>query len=86
MFRTIVKIDGMRCGMCESHMNDAFRRAFAVRKVSSSHARKETVILSEDQLPEEKVRQTVERTGYDFLGMETAPYEKKGLLASLFGK
>lgn len=26
MEKITVKIDGMMCGMCESHMNDTFRR------------------------------------------------------------
>ena len=32
-----VGVDGMMCGMCESHVNDAVRTAFPVKKVSSSH-------------------------------------------------
>ena len=42
MTKTVLKIDGMMCGMCESHVNDAIRTAFAVKKVSSSHAKGET--------------------------------------------
>ena len=30
MYETKVKIDGMMCGMCESHINDAIRNAFSV--------------------------------------------------------
>ena len=47
MFRTVVKIDGMMCGMCEAHINDAIRRNFNVKKVKSSHSKGETVIESE---------------------------------------
>ena len=36
MVKTIVGIDGMMCGMCESHMNDAIRNNFKVKKVNSS--------------------------------------------------
>ena len=39
MNRMILKIDGMACGMCESHVNDAIRRAFPVKKVSSSRSK-----------------------------------------------
>ena len=38
MTKTTLKIDGMMCGMCESHMNDAIRKAFNVKKVTSSHS------------------------------------------------
>ena len=40
MFRTVVKIDGMMCGMCESHVNDTVRKVGAVKKVTSSTLRK----------------------------------------------
>ena len=30
MIQTTLQIDGMMCGMCESHVNDAIRNAFAV--------------------------------------------------------
>ena len=40
-----VGVDGMMCGMCESHVNDAVRAAFpTVKKVSSSHGAGKTVI------------------------------------------
>ena len=35
MVKTIVKVEGMMCGMCESHVNDAIRAAFNVKKVNS---------------------------------------------------
>ena len=28
MIETIVKVDGMMCGMCESHVNEAVHNAF----------------------------------------------------------
>ena len=37
MIETVVKVDGMMCGMCESHVNDAVRKAFPeAKKVASS--------------------------------------------------
>ena len=47
MTETILKVDGMACGMCESHINDTVRNKFSVQKVTSSHTKGETVILSE---------------------------------------
>lgn len=32
MKKITLKIDGMMCGMCESHVNDAIRKALAVKK------------------------------------------------------
>ena len=82
MTKTILKIDGMMCSMCEAHMNEAIRKAFNVKKVTSSHSKKETEILSEAPLDEEKIRSTVAATGYTLLGIASEPYEKKGF--SLF--
>ena len=27
MYKTVVKVDGMMCGMCESHVNEAVKKA-----------------------------------------------------------
>ena len=43
MVKTVLKIDGMMCGMCESHMNDLIRNHCKVKKVSSSAKKGETV-------------------------------------------
>ncbi|UQT47967.1 hypothetical protein M5E87_24950 [Flavonifractor plautii] len=37
MTKYTLVVDGMMCGMCESHVNDAVRKAFPVKKVTSSH-------------------------------------------------
>ena len=79
MTETTVKIDGMMCSMCESHINDVIRNAFAVKKVSSSRARGEAIILSQEPLDEEKLRSAITGTGYDVMSISAEPYEKKGL-------
>lgn len=81
MVKTIIKIDGMACGMCESHMNDAIRNTFKVKKVSSSHADKESVVISQEALNEEAVKKIVEDNGYTFISMSSEPYEKKGFFS-----
>ena len=48
MYEIDLKIGGMMCGMCESHINDAVRKALPVKKVTSSHSKGQTVILSEE--------------------------------------
>ena len=81
MVKTVVKIDGMACGMCESHMNDSIRNNFKVKSVKSSHSDKESVVVSEESLDEEKMKKVVTDTGYTFVGMSEEPYEKKGLFS-----
>ena len=60
MIKTTLKIDGMMCGMCESHVNDAVRNAIEVKKVSSSHKKGTTEILTEQPVDEEKVKAAIE--------------------------
>ncbi len=50
ILKITVQVDGMMCGMCESHINDAIRKAFPVKKVTSSHSRGETVLLTESDI------------------------------------
>jgi len=79
MVKTTVKVEGMACSMCEAHVNDAVRRTMNVKKVSSSHAKGETEILSEQAPDAEALRAAIEETGYKVLGVTSEPYEKKGL-------
>lgn len=80
MTKTTLHIDGMMCGMCESHINDAIRRAFPVKKVTSSHKKGETVILSDAPLDAQELQRVITATGYTYQGMTTEPYEKKRFL------
>ena len=82
MVKTVVNVEGMMCGMCESHINDAIRQTMQVKKVTSSHGKGETEIISEAALDEAAVRAAIEKTGYTVTGIRSEPYEKKGF--SLF--
>ena len=79
MIKTTLSVEGMACGMCESHINDAIRRNFNVKSVKSSHKKKLTEIVSEDKLDEEKLRQTITDTGYTVTDIKSEEYVKKGL-------
>lgn len=83
MIETIVKVDGMMCGMCEGHINDAIRSHFQVKKVSSSHSKGRTVIRSQEALDQAQLRQVIDATGYKTLDVVSRPVEKRGLLGHL---
>ena len=55
---------------------------FKVKKVTSSHSKGETVIISESPIGEDAVRSALDGTGYEVLSVAEEPYEKKGF----FGK
>ncbi len=79
MIKTVIDVEGMACGMCESHINDAIRRSFSIKKVTSSHKEGKTIVISEDELNEEKVSDAIKETGYQVTGLHKEPYVKKGL-------
>ena len=83
MLKITVGVDGMMCGMCENHINDAIRKAFSVKKVTSSHSKGQTVILTEQDIDEAEVRKAIGATGYTVTSFAKEPYEKKGLFSFL---
>ena len=85
MIKLTVEVEGMACGMCEAHINEAVRNAFQVKKVTSSHTKKQTVIIAEKDIPEQELKDVITKAGYDAVSVSSEPYEKKGLF-SAFGR
>lgn len=84
MEKITIKIEGMMCGMCESHINNAVRKAFMVKKVTSSHSKNITEIITENKINEEQIIEVINATGYQVISITREPYIKKGFLKSLF--
>lgn len=79
MVKTVLKIDGMMCGMCEAHMNDLIRKNFKVKKVTSSAKDGETVIISDAEMDIPWAKKQIKDIGYELVNYTSEPYEKKGL-------
>ena len=79
MTEITLHIDGMMCGMCEAHVNDAVRKAFPVKKVKSSHSAGTCVIQTEQNIDLDKLKEVVNATGSTVTNADAHPYEKKGL-------
>ena len=84
MVKTVLKIDGMMCGMCEAHMNDLIRKNFKVKKVTSSAKDGETVIISDAELDIPWAKKEIKDIGYELISYTSEPYEKQGFFH--FGK
>ncbi len=82
MIKITVDVDGMACGMCEAHINDAVRRNFPVKKVTSSHTKGKTEIIADAPIDAQALKAIIAQSGYTVTGVHTEPYEKKGF--SLF--
>jgi len=78
-----VKVEGMRCGMCESHVNDLVRRNFNVKKVSSSHIKGETVIWAPQTIDPDTLIAVISADGYIASDVKEEEYKKKGLFSFL---
>ncbi len=80
MIRTTLIIDGMMCGMCEAHICDTIRKTIpSAKKVTASRSKKEASFLTEETVDAESLKTAIDATGYTCLGVESSPYEKKGL-------
>lgn len=86
MFKITVGVEGMACGMCEAHINEAVRNAFHVKKVTSSHAKKQTIIIAEKDIGEEELKNVIAKTGYEVVSVSSELYEKNGLFSGFMGK
>ena len=83
MIKTTLGIEGMMCGMCESHINNAIRNNFKVKKVNSSKNNGQTEIISEELLDKNKLIKVIEETGYTLTSVNVEEYKNK---FSLFGR
>ena len=65
-----LEIDGMKCGMCESHVNDLIRRHLKIKKVKSSHLKKQTIIISLEPLNNDDIYRALADSGYKIKSIE----------------
>ena len=85
MWKYTVEVNGMMCGMCEAHVNDAVRKACPVKKVNSSRSKNQTVILSETELDTETVMNAIRSTGYEVGTIQKEPYKKEDCSVEFVG-
>ncbi len=79
MKKIIIEVDGMMCNMCENHVNEAVRNNFNVKKVTSSHKKGVTEILTEDSIEKDSLTKVISDLGYTVGDVEEEDYKKKGL-------
>ena len=64
MNKYILGIDGMKCGMCEIHVEEAIRRNFKIKKVNASHLKNEVVVITPLDICEDDFKKAFYPTGY----------------------
>ena len=84
MIKITLNIDGMKCVMCENHTNEAIKKAFKVKSVTSSHDNNQTVILTANDIDENALKDVITKAGFTLNSVEKETVKKKGFL--IFGK
>lgn len=80
MYQTKAKIEGMMCNMCEAHIAEAIRKAVpSAKKVKADRRKKQATFLTEEKADLDALEAAIQETGYDYLGAECLPCQKKGL-------
>lgn len=80
MIKTTVNIEGMMCSMCEVHISDAIRNAIPnAKKVKASRSKNEATFITEDNVDDKMLKETIDKTGYTCVSISSEPYKKKGL-------
>lgn len=72
MKKTTIKIEGMMCGMCETHIKDVIRKTIpSAKKVTASRKKKEATFMTKDLVDEEALKQAIDATGYECISIES---------------
>ncbi len=77
MNKYILGIDGMACGMCEMHVEDAISKNIKAKKVNASHIKNNVVVITEENLGEEDFKRMLDPTGYRITSFERTVAVKK---------
>ena len=70
MNKYVLKVLGMRCGMCELHVEEAISKNINVKKVKANRYKKEVVVFTELNLDKEDFLKVFEPTGYQLMACE----------------
>lgn len=79
MNKYIFSIDGMKCGVCEMHVEDAIRKNLKAIKIKANHIHNSLVVICEDNLVEEDFEHMLAPTGYRITSFERTIAVKKFL-------
>ena len=80
MNKYILGIKGMRCGMCEMHVEDQIRINVLTKKVKASYIKNNLIVITEENLNEEDFHKILDKTGYEIISMRKEEAKK-----TLFG-
>ena len=78
MNKYILGIDGMRCGMCEMHVEDTIRKNFPYyKKVKASRLSSTVVVITPSEIKESDFKKAFYPTGYRITSYQKTQAVKK---------
>ena len=77
MNKYILGIDGMGCGMCEIHVEEALEKTLKYKRIKASHIKNNVIIICEDNLTIEDFKKILDPTGYRVTSFERTVAVKK---------
>lgn len=81
----VLTVEGMMCGMCESHVADALRKVPGVERASASRSKKQARVVCGPEVTDEALLAAVNATGYEASNVrQGADAPRKGLFG--FGR
>lgn len=82
MKQVTLKIDGMKCYMCEDHITNNIRKAIPdAKKVKASHKQGQASFVIDESQDYQGAIESIEKEGYHVLDAYSSIYEKKGLFS-----
>ncbi|MCI1245030.1 MAG: heavy-metal-associated domain-containing protein [Bacilli bacterium] len=78
MLEIHLSIEGMKCGMCECHVEESLSKVAKVKKAKADHYKNEATVIAEDGVDLAQLKETVEKEGYRVLDVEKREYARKG--------
>ncbi|MGM9970256.1 MAG: heavy-metal-associated domain-containing protein [Anaeroplasma sp.] len=67
MYKVLLSIEGMMCGMCEAHICDAVRKSSNAKKIKANHKKNEVTFLLDDENKIIDIIENIQKLGYKVL-------------------
>ena len=61
----IFEVNGMHCGHCESSVKNALLKIDGVSSVEASHKKSQVVVVADDKVTDEMIKNTIKETGFE---------------------
>ena len=87
LYKYHLSVDGMRCGMCEIHVEEHISKRIYDAKIIANRNKKQVVIISKKPIDEKALTSCLKDSGYYFGGiLDQQIVQKKTLFERLFKK